>query len=643
MAMAESWQKTACILCSQVCGVEVELEGRRLACLRGDRAHPLSQGYTCEKALCLDDYQNGKDRLTSPLRRRADGTFEPIDWSTAISEVAARLAAVRDAHGGESIVYYGGGEQGSHLGGAHARATRAALGSVYTSSALAHEKVGELWVGAQLYGVSHGHPSGDFEHAEVAVFVGRDPFQSHGFPRARRTLEALSTDPARALVVLDPRRTETAARAGYHLQIRPGTGAFCLGAILGVLVEEDLVDHAFLRDHASGVEALSAALAAVPIAEHCEKAGVPELLVREAARRIARAASVAVLDDRGLEQAPHDTVGSYLGKLVYLLTGNFAKRGAMNLPSRLTSLDGDEGGRGRVSPVGARRAVAGLLPASVIPDEILTCHPRRFRAMIVEGADPACSIAGGSGAGAPGVTAAMRMREALAALDLLVVIDVSMSETAQRAHYVLPAPSPYEKWEAAFFDVGFPRNVFQLRAPILDPLPGTLAEPEIHRRLVRALGALRDQDLAELRASTRFMRVEGRGAFADAFFQAMAARPHLRPLAPMVLYETLGPSLPDGAAAAAVLWGAAHRCATRFPDSVRRAGFTGESRELGEQLFDAILMRREGVVFTVDDYAETWQRLDTADKRVRLAIPELLAELAGLAGEDPGARVVAAT
>src|SRR6202035_5797832 len=101
-----------------------------------------------------------------------------------------------------------------------------------------------------------------------------------------------------------------------------------------------------------------------------------------------------------------------------------------------------------------------------------------------------------------------------------------------------------------------------LRAPLLDPLPGTLPEPEIHRRLVRALGALRDEDLAELRACTRFMRLEGRGDFADAFFQAMAARPHLLPLAPIVLYETLGRSLPDGAGAAALLWSGAHQCAT---------------------------------------------------------------------------------
>jgi formate dehydrogenase len=544
--------------------------------------------------------------------------------------VAGALGRVRDAHGGESIFYYGGGGQGNHLGGAYARATRAALGSVYSSNALAQEKTGEFWVDGQLFGRPRCHTSGDFEHAEVAVFVGKNPWQSHGFPRARATLRAISGDPARALVVVDPRRTETAALADYHLQIRPGTDAFCLAAFLGVLVQEDLVDHAFLRARTGGFEQVREALAAVPVADHCAKAGVPEAMVREVARRIARAESVATFEDLGLQQSPHSTLGSYLEKLVYLLTGNFAKRGAMNIHTRLASLGG--GGDGgprppRTSPVGGHRIITGLVPCNVIPDEILTDHPRRFRAMIVESANPAHSLAD-----------SRRMREALSALEVLVVIDVAMTETARLAHYVLPAPSQYEKWEATFFNLEFPENVFQLRAPLLPPLPGTLAEPEIHRRLVRALGALRDEDLAELRARTRFMRLEGRDDFADAFFQALAARPHLLPLSPIVLYETLGPSLPDGAAAAAVLWGAAQLCAASYPESLRRAGFTGETADLGEQLFDAILMRRSGVVFTVDPYEETWSRLDTADKRVRLSVPELLAELAALPGEDPGRR-----
>src|SRR5207344_2158213 len=102
------WQPTACILCECNCGIEVQLEGRTLSKIRGDRAHPGSRGYTCNKAMRLDRYQNGPHRLTAPQRRRADGTYEEIDWDTAISEIAAGFAQLAREHGGETIFYYGG-------------------------------------------------------------------------------------------------------------------------------------------------------------------------------------------------------------------------------------------------------------------------------------------------------------------------------------------------------------------------------------------------------------------------------------------------------------------------------------------------------------------------------------------------------
>ena len=169
-----TWHPTACILCECNCGVEVLLgDDGRFERIRGDRAHPASAGYTCNKALRLDAYQNGRTgRITRPLRRRPDGGFDEVDWDTAIAEIAARLGAVRDSHGGESIFYYGGGGQGNHLGGAYAPATMAAFGARYRSSALAQEKTGEFWVNARMLGVP---TRADVEHAEVALFLGKNP------------------------------------------------------------------------------------------------------------------------------------------------------------------------------------------------------------------------------------------------------------------------------------------------------------------------------------------------------------------------------------------------------------------------------------------------------------------------------------
>ena len=145
-ASATEWKPTACILCECNCGILVRLgggDGRHLEQIRGDKAHPASKGYTCQKALRLDHYQNGRgERVLHPQRKRADCSFEEIDWDTAIREVAARLGAVRDAYGGESILYYGGGGQGNHLGGFYGSATLRAFGAKFRSSAIAQEKTG---------------------------------------------------------------------------------------------------------------------------------------------------------------------------------------------------------------------------------------------------------------------------------------------------------------------------------------------------------------------------------------------------------------------------------------------------------------------------------------------------------------------
>ncbi|MCU1427167.1 MAG: oxidoreductase [Actinomycetia bacterium] len=615
------WQQTACILCSVNCGIEVRLDGRHFARVRGDKAHPTSRGYTCEKALRLDHYANSRDRLTSPLRRRPDGTYEEIDWDAAISEIAQRFAAVRDTHGGESILYYGGGGQGNHLGGGFSSATRAALGSRYSSNALAQEKTGEFWVDGQLFGRPRCHTTGDFENAEVAVFVGKNPWQSHGFPRARTTLKEIARDPGRALVVIDPRRTETADLADFHLQVRPGTDAWLLAAMLAVLAEEDLLAHDWLDTHAEKLDALVGLLGTIDVAAYCARAGVDEDLVRAATRRIARASSVSIYEDLGIQQAPHSTLNSWLEKLLYLLTGNFGIAGGMNIHTRMASLAGGGGGNRR-TPVGGHRIITGLIPASAIPEEILTDHPDRFRAMLIESANPAHSLPDSA-----------RMREALDALELVVVIDVAFTETARHADYVLPASSQYEKWEATFFTLEFPENAFHLRAPILDALPGTLCEPEIHRRLVRALGAYTDDDIAPLRAAA----TRGRAEYAGAFLSFLADRADLARLVPVLLYETLGPTLTDefgtGAEAVAAVWGLCQTTFASFPASVRRAGFAD-----AEALFDAVAHGRSGVVFTIDPYEETLTRLDTPDKRVRLVVDELVDELRSL-GENVAAVV----
>ena len=318
----------------------------------------------------------------------------------------------------------------------------------------------------------------------------------------------------------------------------------------------------------------------------------------------------------------HSTLCSYLEKLLWLLTGNFAKPGAQYVPTsarRHSPASAAASGQRRRTDARspAHRIIGGLVPCNVIPDEILTDHPDRYRAMLVESGNPAHSLAD-----------SQRMREALDALELVVVIDVAMTETARLADYVLPAPSQYEKWEATFFNFEFPRNVFHLRRPLLEPLAGHAApSPRSTPASCEALGALTDDDLAPLRAAAA---EEAGRAFADAFFaahrrqpelgalRARRALPHARPDAAR-RRRGRGRALGRGAPVRAGV--SRRRCAG--PGSTAR----GSSRASSCSTPSSPARRASCSPSTSTTDAGGASAAD--DGRMHLAIPELLDELAG--------------
>lgn len=609
------WHKSVCILCSVNCGVEIRLgeNGRSFDRVKGNKEHVSSKGYTCEKALRLDRYQNANGRLTSPMRRLDDGTYEEVDWDTAIAEISAGLRAL----GGDALMYYGGGGQGNHLGGGFGAATRRAYGIKRRSNALAQEKTGEAWVDGRLFGT---HTHGDFHHAELSIFVGKNPWHSHGFPETRRVLKDIAADEGRSMIVIDPRRSETADLADQHLQIVPGTDAFAVAAILGRIVEKGGVATSWLGENATGHEDVIATLRDVPIADFTERSGLTTADVDEAADRIIGAASVAVLEDLGIEMAPNSTLVSYLQKLLFLLVGSFNIEGGVTTHSSLAGLfNYSATGKEPPSPVTGSPIISGLLQCNEIPEMVMTDHPDRIRGMIIESGNPVHSLADSAA-----------WRDAMRALDISVVIDCFMTETAREATWILPAASQFEKCETTFFNLSFPDNSITVRAPIVEPLAGTLPEAEIHSRLVAAAGLLDDDVLATLRSAAE----DGREAFGAAFLDAATNQPSIGQVGSVVLYRTLGQTLPAGMEPAAALWFMAHQIAMKDPGAVRAAGHEGEGLALGEALFDAMLHSRDGVTFTSHTYDQTWDMVETPDQKVHMAIPELLAELASL-GERP--------
>ena len=411
------------------------------------------------------------------------------------------------------------------------------------------------------------------------------------------------------MIVIDPVITDTAKMADFHLRVRPGSDAWCLAALAAVLVQEDLCNERFIAEHVNGVDPVREVLRDIPVGDYAARCGVDEELLRAAARRIGTAGSVAVFEDLGIQQAPNSTLCSYLNKLLWILTGNFAKPGGQHLHSSFGPLFRHTRDVGR-TPVTGAPIVGGLIPSNAVPQEILTDHPDRFRAMVVESSNPAHSLADSNAC-----------REAFASLEFMVVVDVAMTETARLAHYVLPAATQYEKCESTFFNLEFPHNTFHLRHRLMEPLDGTLPEPEIWARLVRALDVVDDAELEPLRRAA----ADSREAFTAAFLQAVAASPMLGKVLPFVLYETLGPTLPEGLSGAAALWGLSQKAAMTYPEAVRRAGYAD-----GNALFDAVLSSRSGVTFTAHEYEDDFDLITHGDHKIALDMPEMLDEIRAL-------------
>jgi anaerobic selenocysteine-containing dehydrogenase len=611
---SQQWRKTACNICYVNCGVEVMVDQGRITKVRGDRENPKSQGYLCNKAARIPFYAHHRDRLTSPLRRRADGGFDEIDWDTAIAEISARLRELVDRHGGKSLALYGGGGQGNHAGGAYATALLRGLGSRHVFNALSQEKTGDFWVNGHMFGSQTCHTAEDVHHCDLLFVIGANPWIAHGFPNAREHLNQIRKDPDRRMVVIDPRRTETADMADLHLAVRPGADAFLLGAILGVLIRRGSLDHDFLERHTIGFDEVKEALLRIPVARWAAAADVPVDQIERCADMIAAAKAMTVRVELGIQQGVNSTLNSYLEKLLIMLTGSFGRKGTNQLHSWLQPLWGNSPNQ-KFAPTNTE-VIAGLLPPNVFPDAVLGDHPDRLRGVWIDSSNPANTAANTAD-----------VEKALKALDLCVVVDVAMTETARLAHYVLPASSQYEKTEFTLFSLEFPKNFFQVRAAVVPPLPGTLPEPEIYTRLARALGLLPgDNALAPLRDAA----FHSRPAFASALRAFMTANPQATAVGALILYHTLGATLPDGTAAAAPLWQASLACAKRAPEAVRRALGAGPETpddQLGDALFDAVVGARSGAAITEHGYDEVWSLISHPDRKIRLAIPSMLAWL----------------
>lgn len=473
------WQSTACVLCSLNCGLKVQVEDNRIVNVRGDKDNPFSHGYTCSKGLQIAHYAHHRQRVLEPLKRQPDGSFAPIAWDRAFSEIAERLNGILAAHGPDAIGLVGGGGQGTALDVPYARGFMKLIGSPWWFHALAQEFTHKYWINRHIYGSDGTVYEADAEHTDCLLVIGTNPYMSHGLQRARVVLKDIQKDPNRTLIVVDPRRHETAKLADTFLQIRPGTDIYFLLAMLHTIVHEGLADEAALADLTTGwAEARALADLCTPeqAAALCDLRAED---IRGVARTFATARTACIRNDLGIYQNKFAAQNCYLLALLHAVTGNLCRKGGAIFPTTLFTGAGLGGGGGArpSTKVAGIPMILGMFTPNAVPEEVLEAGNNRLRALFVEASNPLRSYAD-----SPAYT------QAFEALDLLVCVDPAMTETARMAHYVLPPPVAYEKWETTIFGKGWPEVHAHIRPPVLEPPPEVRQECLIYYGLARAMG-----------------------------------------------------------------------------------------------------------------------------------------------------------
>ena len=599
------WQKTSCVACPQNCGIEVLVENNQMMRVRPDRQNPRSEGYICRKGTSVTHHHHNADRLSHPLKRIGE-RFEEITWEQAIDEIAEKLRAIRDAHGPRSIAYMGGGGVANHCEMAFIPPFMAGLGTQYLYGPLAQEFSGYFWVMGEASGSQTVLMDPDIEHADMLIVQGWNGMQSHQIPQAPRVLREFSKNPDKLLVVIDPRKSESAKLADIHLAIRPGTDALLLRAMIAIILAEGWHHRDYIDRHVSGFETIESWFTGFDAKAAIDVCGLDYQQVREVCRQFTTRTS-CMRPDLGIFMNRHSTATSYLHVILWAICGRIGMPGGHVFPGWAAPLGKHTDWRDPKvwkTLVTGFAPTNGVYPPAVLPEEILSDHPERIRAVYVSQSNPLRSY--------PDTTA---YEQAFGQLGLLVTSEVAMTETAALSHYVLPAKSAYEKWDTNFFPFNYPEVYLSVRRPIVKAEGERLEDGEIVLRLADRIGLVP--------AIPESLYEAAKGNCAQFFGELMGylmATPGAFEAAPLVVAKTLGPVL--GSVHLAAIWAMLQVVPESFQQNAARVGFQ-PGPGLGEEIFQALLDHPEGMWIGRCDPDKNLEDLQTPDGKVNVYIDEL--------------------
>ncbi len=599
------WKKTGCVLCAQNCGLEVFVENNRMVKVRGDKESPRSRGYVCRKGMNVMHHQHHDQRLKYPLKKVGD-SFVRISWDEAVGEIGDRLKSITGEHGPRSLAYMGGGGQACHFEAAFGLGLLRGLGSRYHYNAVGQEFSGIFWVFGRVLGKQYNFLIPDEHESDMLVAIGWNGMVSHQIPRAPLVLGEFSKNPDKILLVIDPRKSETAGIADIHLALKPGTDALLTRAMITIILQEGWENREYIEKFACGYNTIKPWFMDFDARSAVAFCGLDFEEVKEVCRLLATR-NWSMHPDLGVFMNRHSTLTSYLHVILAAVCGRIAVPGGTVIPGALMPLGGHSDERDertwRTVETGFP-PVLGYHPPNVMPEEILSERPDRLRAVFCSGANPLRSYAD-----------TMAYEKAFARLDLLVTSELAMTETAVLSHYVLPARSGYESWDGTFFPLTFPEVYFQMRRPIVEPEGEQLEVGEIYTRIAEKAG------LIPAIPESLYEAAKGdRAAFGGELMQYAMNEPGALKNMPFILAKTLGKTLGSGNLAA--LWGILMTAPKEFRENAVRAGFR-DSPLMGEDVFQAVLDHPEGLWIGRCDPDNNMAQIRTEDGRLNLYVPEM--------------------
>ncbi|CAM3851870.1 Assimilatory nitrate reductase catalytic subunit [Pseudomonas reidholzensis] len=483
--MSTTLHHRACHLCEAICGLNIEVvheaDGRaRIASIKGDPQDPFSRGHVCPKAVALQDIQDDPDRLRQPHRRVGE-QWQPIGWDEAFALAADKLWSVQQAHGRNAVAVYQGNPSVHNYGlMTHSNYFLGLLKTRNRFSATSVDQLPQHLTSYLMYGHGLLLPIPDIDHTDFMLILGGNPLASNGsimtVPDVEKRLKALRARGGR-LVVIDPRRSETAAMADQHLFIRPGGDAALLCAMLNTLFDEGLAKGSHLP--VNGLEQVRAAIAPFSAERMSPQCGVAAEDIRQLARQFAAAERAVCYGRMGVSTQAFGSLCHWLVQLLNLVTGNLDREGgALCTEPAVDLVATTSGGHFNAwqSRVSGLPEYAGELPVAALAEELLQPGQGQVRALVTVAGNPVLSTPNGR-----------QLEQGLQGLEFMLSIDLYINETTRHADLILPSTSALENDHYdTTFNLLAVRNVTRFNRAILAKPKGALHDWEIFVGLAHA-------------------------------------------------------------------------------------------------------------------------------------------------------------